>query len=223
MGDNVNDYLAEEVEGITDPNNPVIARLVQAWCNEKVAPELLPYRADLMNKDTDTLLMQVNEQQNNLAQQAIPDIYVRGLYQLDIDRIKFVMTSYLRTRLGKVQRWFRFIETNSEMKSRLSPSERTFLEDYSRAQKSLLDTAVLQHLPAGARNLTAGGGGESTAEDTLTSGPLLTHYVPIIVKEEIDQPTWVPQEGENAVKGQTYIVPYEKVKVSVLERDVELR
>ena len=114
------------------------------------------------------------------------------------------------------------------MMTRLSPSEQSFLAEFSRARANLLGSAVLQHLPAGARNLSAGAGsegGESTAEASLSDGPELTHYVPIKVTKEILQPSWIDPllEGQNANEGDSYIVSYESVRESVLKEEVVLR
>ena len=45
----------------------------------------------------------VRQQQGSLQESSIRDVYVRGIYALDVDRVQFIIASYLRTRLGKVR------------------------------------------------------------------------------------------------------------------------
>lgn len=81
--------------------NPDVGALLRAWANEKAAPELLEFQADVVRDLAATL----DAQAKSLAE---PDArrgpFVQGLYQLDVDRVKFIVAAYLRTRLGKVRR-----------------------------------------------------------------------------------------------------------------------
>lgn len=221
-------------EGSMHAVNPGIEELTRAWCNEKCAPELLPY-----NRLVDELLEQTTVQQANLVAMR-PDVYIRGLYQLDIDRVRFVVASYLRARLGKIQRWYLHLESTPSMKARLSDHERTFLAEYSKSRATLLDSALLQHLPAGARSLTAGGEGgggsgsgsggggegggvgEGTAEATLREGPSLKQHVFIRVIQDIENPAWAPNE-EKINAGSSFILLYDAARADVIRGDVELR
>ena len=52
------------------------------------------------------------------------------VYQMDIERILFVLTKYLRTRLLKIQLQAEAIDSNSVYKSFLSSFEKEFLEKF---------------------------------------------------------------------------------------------
>ena len=97
--------LGASEKGVSTEVNPEIESLIRAWCNEKASPDLLPYQGDLV----DLFLSNVKAQQEHLAGEK-RDVFEAGLYQLDIDRVKFVLASYLRARLAKVQRWYLHLE-----------------------------------------------------------------------------------------------------------------
>lgn len=100
-----------------------IANLTQAWLNERHAPELLPYKRAWVEELIDAIERQVlpgllllrglllilgaiflqtafimDNAATNSEQK-----FISMLYQNEIERIKFILRSYLRTRLYKVR------------------------------------------------------------------------------------------------------------------------
>ena len=238
------DKLLDEKLGATDAHaatevNPAIEEVIRAWCNEKASPELLPYRADLV----DSLMAFVSEQQTHLATSK-RDVFTQGLYQLDIDRVKFVLASYLRARLSKVQRWHLHLQGAPDMRERLSGPEREFLRDYIAARSRHLDAVVLQQLPLGLRTLDGGGtgegggsgsgsggggggggerggGAEGVAESTLRDGPSQQTHVFVRALQDLGNTTWSSQSEVRAGNG--YIVAYSAIVDDLLAGRVELR
>jgi hypothetical protein len=244
MGENLDRYLDEQL-GASDARassevNPAIEDLIRAWCNEKASPELLPYQGDLVEQ----FMSNVSMQQAELAS-GKRDVFTAGLYQLDIDRVKFVLASYLRARLAKVQRWYLHLQGAPEARERLSPAEREFLRDFTAARGKHLDAVVLQQLPAGLRTLDGGGAGEGgegaagggggggggggdpslgVAESTLRDGPNLQTHVFARVLQDLGVPKWSSGEGaEEARAGMSYIIAYDKVVEDLMAGRVELR
>jgi hypothetical protein len=213
--------------------NPAIDDLIRAWCNEKAAPELLPYNGELVA----AFLSNVQLQQAELAS-GRRDVFIAGLYQLDIDRVKFVLASYLRARLAKVQRWYLHLQGAPEARERLSPAEREFLRDFTAARSKHLDAVVLQQLPAGLRTLDGGGASEGSgeggggaagagssslgvAESTLRDGPNLGTHVFVRALQDLGNPSWSSALEVSA--GNSYIVAYSAVVDDLLAGRVELR
>ena len=89
---------AAAVIGAVPDVNPLVGDLVRAWASEKAAPELLPFRTDLVCALRETLGAQLDA----LRAGSVPGTYLPGLYRLDAERVKFALAAYLRTRLGKV-------------------------------------------------------------------------------------------------------------------------
>jgi hypothetical protein len=95
--------LGSSAEVEVSSENPSIQDIIRAWCNEKSAPELLPFKAELVQGLQGDIAQQQQELDTPGGGSVPRDAFTQGLYQLDIDRIKFVLASYLRTRLGKVR------------------------------------------------------------------------------------------------------------------------
>jgi GINS complex subunit 4 len=69
------------------------------------APEILQYDDDMVSE----MLEQINNQQayvdsvnEDQAQRTEERLFVNKLYQMEIDRFRYMVSSYLRTRLHKV-------------------------------------------------------------------------------------------------------------------------
>lgn len=87
--------VTSEYDGLTAAE--VLNKLEQAWCNELLAAELLDYKTYIV----ECVMEQVKEMEKNLSH-IRSDSFVAGIHKLELERIKYVLCSYLRTRLNKV-------------------------------------------------------------------------------------------------------------------------
>lgn len=94
----------EPVTRITD-ERPAIVQLSHAWLNERGSPELQPWPAEIV----DTVLDQLQQQQSILdslmsdTSTSEEEHFRLNLVQLDAERSKWLLRSFLRTRLEKVR------------------------------------------------------------------------------------------------------------------------
>jgi len=127
----------------------VLGKLQEAWMNEKHSPELLEPRMDIV----ECMLDQISTMEGNLARLGKGDPRL-PVHRLELSRIKFVVNSYLRSRLSKVQRHvFHYTgegEARGEARARMTQEEETFATSYRESVTSLFHTLVLRNLPAGA-------------------------------------------------------------------------
>ena len=82
--------------------SPAYRRAQTAWLNERAAPELLPYEGVLVAE----LEAAVADQQQLVQARNADDTvkaFMGNLYFMEIERIKYLLRSYLRTRLTKVR------------------------------------------------------------------------------------------------------------------------
>ncbi|KAJ8577331.1 hypothetical protein ON010_g1876 [Phytophthora cinnamomi] len=86
--------------------NEDVVNMRALWVNELNAPEILPYNEEMVTE----MLEQVRNQQEYVdsvyedrAQLTEEKSFVNKLYQMEIDRLRYMVSSYLRTRLRKVQ------------------------------------------------------------------------------------------------------------------------
>jgi len=123
----------------------VLGKLQEAWMNEKHSPELLEPRMDIV----ECMLDQISTMEGNLARLGRGDPRL-PVHRLELSRIKFVVNSYLRSRLAKVQRHVFHYTGEGAARGKMTQEEETFATSYRESVTSLFNTLVLRNLPAGA-------------------------------------------------------------------------
>lgn len=141
----------EEEEELTPAE--VVQRMKNAWLNEKFCPRLLPPATEVL----DCLTEQLAQLENNLVQVSKTDFRV-PLHKMEVARIRFLMTSYLRLRLSKIQSqvwtlgsWT--LDTWAFDTDLLSREELTFAKSYRSNLETHFKTLALQHMPATQREI----------------------------------------------------------------------
>lgn len=126
----------------------VLVQLENAWMNEKYAPELLESKVDLV----ECMLDQIREMEGNLKKIKQGDV-VASLHKLEIDRIRFVLSSYTRTRLQKIEKHVVHVLEQEAAReenepSHLSQEELQYAKEYADNMEGLFKSLALQHMPA---------------------------------------------------------------------------
>lgn len=104
MEDNINIEDLENLGNESDTEEipltaaEVIELMEEAWRNEKFAPEILPNKSEVV----DCLLGQISYMEENLRNLKSTD-FQKSIHQLEVDRLRFLVSSYLRQRLQKIE------------------------------------------------------------------------------------------------------------------------
>ncbi|XP_019878777.2 DNA replication complex GINS protein SLD5 [Aethina tumida] len=134
--DNLENILNDDVEEDEIELTPgeVIELMEEAWMNEKFAPEILPNKFEIV----ECLLGQITYMEENLSNLESTD-FKKSIHQLEVDRLRFLVSSYLRTRLEKIELYCNHImkqETermNKGIETYLTENELKFLKEYIQA------------------------------------------------------------------------------------------
>ncbi|XP_072342023.1 DNA replication complex GINS protein SLD5 isoform X2 [Scyliorhinus torazame] len=126
----------QEEEEILTPAQ-LIAKLEEAWLNEKYSPDLLENKSEIV----ECVMEQLDHMEQNLQRARKGDLKVT-IHRMEMERIRYVLSSYLRSRLQKIERFFpHILEKEKSLleaaPSCLSPQEFTFAKD-SQAQPGFL-------------------------------------------------------------------------------------
>ncbi|RUS23201.1 hypothetical protein BC937DRAFT_90785 [Endogone sp. FLAS-F59071] len=120
--------------------------LMQHWINERNAPEILEYKKDIIDH-----LMQLLEEKAALVQKdlfaSVDSKFMCMLYQMEMERVKFLIRSYLRTRLSKIERHTLHILRSDRYRGRLSYDETLYAEQYHRLVEKHQFSSFLYTLP----------------------------------------------------------------------------
>ncbi|KAE9590701.1 putative GINS complex subunit Sld5, GINS subunit, domain A protein [Lupinus albus] len=124
--------VEEEEEELTLPTDEYealisttdVELLKRAWRNEKSAPEILRFESDLINRVTEQIQLMEETVEENSTDDADP--LSLSLYQMDLDRTLFLLRSYLRVRIQKIEKYMFHIRKTEELWNRLSKEEKKF-------------------------------------------------------------------------------------------------
>ena len=130
-----------------------------------------------------------------------------NIYQMELDRIKFALASYLRCRLKKAERHARFIVDTPELHTRLSPQELLYLQQFVQLTDKALHAVLLSRLPEHLRGLS---------EPDMRDEPDLDQYVFALLQD-----TAVVQDNQERLEltmGDLVVIKYRTVQELVLQR-----
>ncbi|EIW77897.1 Sld5-domain-containing protein [Coniophora puteana RWD-64-598 SS2] len=208
------DFLREDV------SETPLQQLVRHWMNERHAPDILPVQEALLSELLDHIRRQSETVQLLRGDpSSSEDEHFRiMLVQTEVERVKFVVRSYLRTRLFKIEKYARHIMTQPEMQEKLLENEVEHARRYANLTDQHFYHAVLQSLP--------------DSQQTLDDAP---PFVPPMVAEpdrsrpvfvharedcpRITLPDGTPHEMK---KGHISLTPYAVVDQLVARGEAEL-
>ena len=125
--------------------NPELPQLVQLLHNEKMSPELLPYQERLVH----AVSKLIGEQERSLQQSQSSDAddrFYANIAKMELERAKFVLKSYLRTRIAKLERHLLYL-VEKDHSALLSNSEMNFAFAVYESRKKLLSDQLFTKVP----------------------------------------------------------------------------
>ncbi|CAD6190003.1 unnamed protein product [Caenorhabditis auriculariae] len=124
----------------------VIRRMTVAWQNELAAPCLMPTEMDLV----DILLDQIKGMEENIARQQEKVQLKISLHRMELQRISYMTSDYVRARLLKIEANPRRVLAEHErrvaegLSALLDDNELEFTKNFVNAEAQLLGKTVLE-------------------------------------------------------------------------------
>lgn len=147
--ESTDDVALSDEEPITAQK--VLQTLQEVWLNEKFSPELLQHQSDLV----DCMLDQIQQMEENLRKLKKNDFRV-VIHRMELDRIRYIITDYLRIRLNKIERFvIHVLEQESSRNiedAYLSPPELKFAREYLSHMEEHLRLVALRHMPTNVKD-----------------------------------------------------------------------
>lgn len=119
--------------------------MTKAVIAEKQAPEILLFREKLVS-DLDTLIHSQEEIISSVDASTVTENFFTTVYKLEIERMKYLLKNYLRTRLFKIQKYYLDIIRN-EKGDLLSDAEMSFVTSYFVHKKNHFKESFAARLP----------------------------------------------------------------------------
>eukprot|EP00611_Tribonema_gayanum_P014925 TRINITY_DN26492_c0_g1_i1.p1 TRINITY_DN26492_c0_g1~~TRINITY_DN26492_c0_g1_i1.p1 ORF type:complete len:243 (-),score=68.71 TRINITY_DN26492_c0_g1_i1:14-742(-) len=198
-----------------------VVELQKAWVGEVCAPELLVYRDEIIDKMLEQLTS-VQAILDDYKSSGPDEMYTASLYQMELNRIRFGVTKYLRTRVHKIERDVFYILSNTkEMLSsgRLSDQELTYAKVYCDLLHGHLQSTVLDHLPDAYADIRSQAGGAQ-----IIAEPDLDVFVVCRVVEDVGV-VEISAEQNSQIElraGDEYVMRYRPIRDFVLDGSIEL-
>lgn len=194
--------------------------LKRAWRNEKAAPEILTFQHDLVQRAREQI--QLLEETIEGSAESGADELMLSLYRMDLDRTLFLLRSYLRTRLQKIEKHVIHISITEELWDRLCKPEQKFAEKCTDALQKHLEQSVLSKLPQGYQSMIKQA--ISSEENDMVPGPQLDTFVFCKSRAPIGS-FQLDDKGEdmvNLVADDLYILRYKPIKRLVETAQIDL-
>ncbi|KIY44681.1 GINS complex, Sld5 component [Fistulina hepatica ATCC 64428] len=188
--------------------------------NERHAPDILPAQEFLLSN----LLDHIRRQSETVqilrgAPSMSEDEHLRiTLAQMEIERVKFIVRSYVRTRLFKIEKYARHIMLNEDVQRRITAAERDHASRHAQLSERHFYNSVLQSLPPSQAHLDD----EPVFTPSMVTQSDLTR--PVFVRARKDCEPIVLPDGTTLQMPKNHIslTPYNVVSHLVERGDVEL-
>lgn len=147
----------------------------------------------------------------DLAGETVEEKFKADLYQMEINRVVYLLKSYLRTRFLKITRHAKFIVTSDEMMSKLSTAEAELVaKPYVNLKETHLRTTFLNDLPEKFQGVAENNNGSS--DPSMIDSPNLDEYVFIRVLEDIGLLVLSENETIDLNINDIYVLRYSSIR-----------
>ncbi|KAJ9181789.1 hypothetical protein P3X46_005847 [Hevea brasiliensis] len=163
--------------------------LKRAWRNEKAAPEILQYESSLVQRIKEQI--ELAEQNVEMFEADSIDPLTVSLYQMDLDRTQFLLRSYLRVRLQKIEEYLFHILKTDEYLNRLSKQEQMFARRCTDDLGNHLDETVLSKLPDNYQSILKQS--ITSEEDDMVPVPRLDTFIICKAKQYLSSIDFEPE------------------------------
>ncbi|KAI9789866.1 MAG: GINS complex subunit [Piccolia ochrophora] len=196
-----------------------LQHLTRAWVAERAAPEVLQYPAALMERTMERVRKQIELVELQTGNMDPKTNFRLIIVQTELERFKFLIRSFLRARMAKMDKHSLHILSTPELRSRLSSSEIQYLTQHQSLQHSHYLASFLHNFPETLRRLDDTAGGISMIDQ-----PDLDTAVFCRVLRDVPDPVVIEGTDTNLElkRGDVYVVRYSAIREAMERGDVEL-
>lgn len=191
----------------------MLENLENAWLNEQNCPDILPHQTEML----ELMLGQMSHMEENMKTLDKNDFrYIA--HKMELERVRYVITSYLRTRLKKIEKFTKHIlveeDSRDDEHKRLSEEETQFAREFHQGICSHFSQVALQYMPP---NL------QGTDEKQMIVRPNLLSHIYLKAKQDVASVVVGADDEEvDLVAGSQHIIPYQLISDLVLSGKAQL-
>ncbi|KAF2835635.1 GINS complex, Sld5 component [Patellaria atrata CBS 101060] len=218
----IDDILADVSHDATPTETRELQELTRAWVAERVAPEILPYPERLMENVLERIRKQielVEEQTGNMDPKANFRLII---LQTELERFKFLVRSFLRARIAKIDKFPIHHLTDTSTISRLSASETQYLRAHHVLLSNHYQSSFLSQFPTALQRLDDTIGGISMIDAPDLDTAVFCRILRDLGKMLIEGKDREHHRELDLKRGEIFIVRWSSIKESVFAGDIEL-
>ncbi|KAK0790769.1 GINS complex subunit [Friedmanniomyces endolithicus] len=217
MDDDIADILASVSAPSISQRTLDLQALTRAWVAERTAPELLPYPTELVERVMERLGKQISNIEDMTGPMDPQANFTLVILQTELERYKFLVRSFLRARIAKIDAFPHHYLTLPET---LSPLERQYLASHQALLSNHYSTSFLSAFPKNLQKLDDTAGGISMVDKPDEDTAVFCRVLRDAGKVEIQGPSQV-SEAE-LTRGDVWVMRWSTVREAVRRGDVEL-
>jgi len=148
------DDFDDDEEDVTLSLKEQVIYLTTAWRNEKLSPEILQYEDDMVEavkEAIDEREAAIEDAEEEIAANLNGGNKILSAsqhwYRKEVERIRYILHSYLRVRIWKIQRFTLYFLSDEESWNRLSAAEQQFAAAFSSLGERHFKDCFLRDLP----------------------------------------------------------------------------
>ncbi|KYR00701.1 GINS complex subunit 4 [Tieghemostelium lacteum] len=133
------------MDNLNSDNQNYLNRLKQCWINEKFSPDLLNFEGELVA----FIMEQIEEKEKNISEDIKNSShqFTANLYEMEIERLKYIIKCYLKIRLKKIEKFYAHILQDDDEILKLSPNELKYCKSFSNLLENHFKKTFLDALP----------------------------------------------------------------------------
>ncbi|KAK0514860.1 hypothetical protein JMJ35_002239 [Cladonia borealis] len=160
----IDDILAEVDDSTIPQETRDLQELTRTWVNERSAPELLPWPAELMDRVLERIRQQISLIEDRTSSTDPKSSFTLIILQTELERFKYLTRSLLRARLAKIDAFPLHTLTHAPTRALLSPSELQYATTHTAILHRHFQNAFLGQFPEGLRKMDDSSGGVNMVE-----------------------------------------------------------
>ncbi|KAK5115480.1 hypothetical protein LTR62_001139 [Meristemomyces frigidus] len=221
MDDDISDILASISSSTTPHQTLDLQALTRAWVNERTSPELLPYPTSLIDRVMERLKKQI-EKIEDMTDTLDPKAnFTLVILQTELERFKFLVRSFLRARIAKIDTYpYHYRTLAQQQPELLSNLEQQYLQSHQALLSAHYHSSFLSTFPANLQKLDDTAGGISMVDKPDEDQAVFCRVLRDAGRVEVQNAD--ATEEIELRRGDVWVLRWSAVKRAVHRGDVEL-
>ncbi|AOW01855.1 DNA replication complex GINS protein SLD5 [Yarrowia lipolytica] len=217
IDDLINNVRPHDPLGTLEEKEADIKELTHSWVTERMSPTLLPTKEALLFR----ILKRVQLQIEVIEEKSIdmsPDTDVKLellIVETELERIKYLIRSYLRVRLLKIDNSMEYYQSSPLDRMNMSQTERMYLNRHYALLKNLYAHQFMNTFPDSLKQMN-----DSSGSASMVQEPNMDHPVFVRVVKDTGRKIIIGNDSVKLRKGSIVVIKYSIIVKYVESGDV---